>query len=114
MASRRKLAVLVAATLMLVLCAVPALAQASGSNCVSGIANPQSGFGTTEPGQAGDVNRTFAEGNKASFGDARSDSAQDRSGPCEFSGEPGPPGPFDPTLTPRKVRLAVRDRAGAW
>ena len=96
----RKLAILLAAALTVVVLASPALAQESGPNCVSGIANPESGFGTTEPGQAGDVNRTFAEANKAVFGDARSDSAQNQSGPCEFAGEPGPPGAFDPTLTP--------------
>jgi hypothetical protein len=98
---RRKLLVLwlmtVAAMMMTILYAVPALAQDSGPNCVAGLANPHSGFGNTEPGQAGDVNRTFAEENKVLFGDARSDSAQRRGETCEFPGEPGPPGPFDPT-----------------
>jgi hypothetical protein len=94
---RKRIAVLVAAALLVVIYAVPAFAQESGPNCVSGISNPESGFGTTEPGQAGDVNRTFAEANQDSFGDARSDSAQDTSGACEFQGEPGPPGSFDPT-----------------
>jgi hypothetical protein len=76
--------------------AVPAFAQQSGPNCVSGLANPESGFGNTEPGQAGDVNRTFAEAFQSDFGDAKSDEAQ-QSGACEYAGEPGPPGPFDPS-----------------
>jgi len=96
---RRMLLVLAVALVMAVLYAVPVSAQDDPS-CAARLANPESGFGFTEPGQAGDVNRTFAEKYQALFGDARSDTAQ-RDDPClHFGGEPGAPGAFDPTETP--------------
>ena len=97
---RKRIAVLVAAALLGVIYAVPAFALESGPNCVSGSANPESGFGNAEPGQAGDTNRTYAEANQKLFGAARSNSAQDTSGACGLAGEPGPPDSFDPKQNP--------------
>ncbi len=65
-------------------------------NCVaSSNASEASSFGNAEPGQVGSNNRDFAEAGGDRFGRGTSQDAQ-KDSRCEFVGEPGPPGAFQP------------------